>query len=445
MNTAILYQNETRMLDLFFVNRRDRNGQTKPLPYRLQRESGKIKPRLNQKYICYPVHVPFGGSMDALHSAAGDIGREIHGLRSRHGYGTGVNVLVTEQPAMLIVPRVDPKDLEYQDRPKIKRVRQMLIGQAFDGMKTEPLIIDLDSPASCHILLGASSGGGKSNMLRQMILSCCESSSPEDLQIALVDIDGKALGMYQQLPHCCAYVTAIDETITLLRHFEKQLTGKENSYRTRTVIVIDECAALFSTGSDEKDKEFRRLLKVFGDRGRAYGFSLLVGVQNPTDSSIPAEVRYNLNVRVAGFCNEASRSEIVLDKGNKQAASITMPGVFFAKISNKIQMTFSYLIKDDVALAEIARIKAEYDRCDQIELIVGDESAEDLLPQSAIDAAVAELKKYDNGNSFRPGYIMPTKRAIADALGRKSVTGNAAPLFDRYLEFVVGCYRSGNY
>jgi len=79
----------------------------------------------------------------------------------------------------------------------------------------------------------------------------------------------------------------------------------------------------------------------------------------------------------------------------------------------------------------------------QIDLLVGDGDV--MLPQVAINAAVDVLKQYTNEDgTLESGYVMPTKRAIADALGRKSITGNAADKFDRFLDFVVSIYKSGN-
>ena len=276
-----------------------------------------------------------------------------------------------------------------------------------------------------------------------MILSACEHSEPSDLQIALVDIGGKALSAFSKLPHCAAYVTELAETKALLSHFEKQLVGAQDTYTTRTMIVIDEAPALTSTGDKETDNEFARLLKVLAERGRAYGISLVLGAQNPTDSSVPVEVRRNLGVRVAGMCSESAMSEIILDKGNREAADLTLQGTFIVRHSGQSRLTFSYYLTDDEMINEIARLKAEYDPCAQIDLLVGDGDV--MLSQVAINAAVDVLKQYTNEDgTLKTGYVMPTKRAIADALGRKSITGNAADKFDRFLDFVVSIYKSGN-
>jgi hypothetical protein len=433
-----LYAVEAQLLDKFFANKIP-----KSLPYSVKRIKDTRLVQVNPKYVCYPIHVPLGVSLADLKRVQADLERIIFDNRSRYGITDEVKVLIQEQPSQIVVARVDPLTLTYASRPRDGKPRFMLLGKSFVGGKSQPEFINLNHPDTCHVLVAGKTGCGKSRMLYQMILSACEHSEPTDLQIALVDIGGKALSAFSKLPHCAAYVTELAETKALLSHFEKQLVGAQDTYTTRTMIVIDEAPALTSTGEKETDNEFARLLKVLAERGRAYGISLVLGAQNPTDSSVPVEVRRNLGVRVAGMCSESAMSEIILDKGNREAADLTLQGTFIVRHSGQSRLTFSYYLTDDEMINEIARLKVEYDPCTQIDLLVGDGDV--MLPQDAIKAAVAVLEQFtDENGKLKNGYITPTKKAIADALGRASTTGNVAGKFDRFLDFVVSIYKSGN-
>lgn len=433
-----LYAVEAQLLDKFFANKIP-----KSLPYSVKRIKDTRLVQVNPKYVCYPIHVPLGVSLADLKRVQADLERIIFDNRSRYGITDEVKILIQEQPSQIVVARVDPLTLTYASRPRDGKPRFMLLGKSFVGGKSQPEFINLNHPDTCHVLVAGKTGCGKSRMLYQMILSACEHSEPTDLQIALVDIGGKALSAFSKLPHCAAYVTELAETKALLSHFEKQLVGAQDTYTTRTMIVIDEAPALTSTGDKETDNEFARLLKVLAERGRAYGISLVLGAQNPTDSSVPVEVRRNLGVRVAGMCSESAMSEIILDKGNREAADLTLQGTFIVRHSGQSRLTFSYYLTDDEMINEIARLKVEYDPCTQIDLLVGDGDV--MLPQDAIKAAVAVLEQFtDENGKLKNGYITPTKKAIADALGRASTTGNVAGKFDRFLDFVVSIYKSGN-
>ncbi len=439
MDYSKLYAQEAQLLDRFFLNKKP-----KSLPYSVERAGVGRLVRLNPKYVCYPIDVPLGVSLADLKRVQADIERIIFDNRSRYGVTDEVKVLIQEQPSQIVVARVDPLTLTYASRPRDGKPRFVLLGKSFVGGKSQPEVINLNHPDTCHVLVGGKTGCGKSRMLYQMILSACEHSEPSDLQIALVDIGGKALSAFSKLPHCAAYVTELTETKALLSHFEKQLVGAQDTYTTRTMIVIDEAPALTSTGDKETDTEFARLLKVLAERGRAYGISLVLGAQNPTDSSVPVEVRRNLGVRVAGMCSESAMSEIILDKGNREAADLTLQGTFIVRHSGQSRLTFSYYLTDDEMINEIARLKSEYDPCVQIDLLVGEDT---LLPKQAVDAAVLVLEQYKDKRTGKltPGYIMPTKWAIAEVLGLKSITGNAAGKFDNYLQYVVNVYMSNNY
>ena len=433
-----LYAVEAQLLDKFFANKIP-----KSLPYSVKRIKDTRLVQVNPKYVCYPIHVPLGVSLADLKRVQADLERIIFDNRSRYGITDEVKILIQEQPSQIVVARVDPLTLTYASRPRDGKPRFMLLGKSFVGGKSQPEFINLNHPDTCHVLVAGKTGCGKSRMLYQMILSACEHSEPTDLQIALVDIGGKALSAFSKLPHCAAYVTELAETKALLSHFEKQLVGAQDTYTTRTMIVIDEAPALTSTGDKETDNEFARLLKVLAERGRAYGISLVLGAQNPTDSSVPVEVRRNLGVRVAGMCSESAMSEIILDKDNREAADLTLQGTFIVRHSGQSRLTFSYYLTDDEMINEIARLKVEYDPCTQIDLLVGDGDV--MLPQDAIKAAVAVLEQFtDENGKLKNGYITPTKKAIADALGRASTTGNVAGKFDRFLDFVVSIYKSGN-
>ena len=437
MDYSKLYGVEAQLLDKFFANKIP-----KSLPYSVKRIKETRLVQVNPKYVCYPIYVPLGVSLADLKRVQSDLERIIFDNRSRYGITDEVKVLIQEQPSQIVVARVDPLTLTYASRPRGGKPRFVLLGKSFVGGKSQPEVINLNHPDTCHVLVGGKTGCGKSRMLYQMILSACEHSEPTDLQIALVDIGGKALSAFSKLPHCAAYVTELAETKALLAHFEKQLVGAQDTYTTRTMIVIDEAPALTSTGDKETDTEFARLLKVLAERCRAYGISLVLGAQNPTDSSVPVEVRRNLGVRVAGMCSESAMSEIILDKGNREAADLTLQGTFIVRHSGQSRLTFSYYLTDDEMINEIARLKAEYDPCTQIDLLVGEDT---LLPPDAIKAAVAVLEQFtDENGKLKPGYITPTKRAIADAMGRASITGNVAEKFDRFLDFVVSIYKSGN-
>lgn len=425
-----LYKNEKRVINNFF--------ELRALPYRV----GRIT--LTPKYACYSLSVTAGKSMRDINKHQSDMARVIYNNRNKAGYSDTVKVIINDQPAMVVVARVDSKTLLYKDRPKAPKPRYALVGRGFQGDKGEDIFLDLNDADTFSVLAGGRSGCGKSSILRQMTLTACEISSPEELQVAIIDIGAKALGAFKMLPHCCAYVTTLEESMALLSHYRDSLVGSEDNYQTRTIILIDESTELFATGDKAKDEAFSLAIEKLAQRGRGYGISLFLGAQNPTQDNLPVSARRSIPVRIAGMCPEDAMSEIILGVGHRDAEKLSMKGTFIIRYAGVKRMVFSYLMSEEEIINGIASLARQYDKCEQVKLLVADE--EDPLPNHAVEAAITELRKYDNGDgTLRSGYITPTKKAIADAIGLKSTEGTAREKFNRYLQIVLEMYKSNNY
>lgn len=426
-----LYKSENNVINNFFKLRQ--------LPYQTTRVT------LTPKYACYRLKVGAGKSIKDLYKNQNDLARVIYNNRSKEGYGDTVKVIINEQPSMIVIARVDPKTLLYANRPKNPNPRYALLGRGFQGDKGEDVFIDLNNADTFSLLAGGRSGGGKSSILRQAALTACESSSPEELQVAIIDIGEKALKAFKRLPHCCAYVTTLDEAMALLSHYKESLVGQENSYKTRTIILIDESTELFATGDKDKDEAFTLLVERLAQRGRGYGISLFLGAQNPTQDNLPVSARRSIPVRIACMCPEEAMSEIILGTGHKDAERLSMKGTFILRYAGVKQMVFSYLMSDEEIVNQIAQLARMYDKCEQVKIIVDSNGGQEL-PDHAIDAGVDVLKQFDNGDgTLRAGYITPTKKVIADAIGVRSTEGTAREKFNKYLQTVLEVYKSNNF
>jgi hypothetical protein len=184
-----------------------------------------------------------------LQAALADLAQQVYGLRARVGWSERVRVMVSEQPPALILPRVDPQVLTWDMREWEPEKWHAMMGRTYSGATGRPATIDLNSPNQFSVLVGGTSGSGKSTMLDGLILSAAEGASPEELRIMFIDIDetanvGKHFGPFRHLPHCAAFLTTVEDALAALRQVEKQLTGPENNYSHRTLLVIDEVQKL---------------------------------------------------------------------------------------------------------------------------------------------------------------------------------------------------------
>jgi S-DNA-T family DNA segregation ATPase FtsK/SpoIIIE len=186
-----------------------------------------------------------------------------------------------------------------------------LIGAATDG--TVEIDLCRDGP---HALIGGTTGAGKSELLRTMLVGLAVASPPDLLSFVLVDYKGgAAFDACADLPHVAGIVTDLDEHLAAraLRSLDAELRRRERllrdvgasdltAYRTltggreplaRLVVVVDE----FATLATELPTFLASLVSV-AQRGRSLGVHLVLATQRP-GAAINDDIRANTNLRIA--------------------------------------------------------------------------------------------------------------------------------------------------
>ncbi len=211
-----------------------------------------------------------------------------------------------------------------------------IVGRRANG----PYVVDLvaDGP---HVLVGGTTGSGKSEFLRSLVLSLALGSPPDDLALVLVDFKGgAAFGPCAALPHVAGVLTDLDEHLVdrALSSLRAELRRRERlfaevgahdlaSYRAgpgraeplpRLVVVVDELKALV-----EEVPRFLDGLVRLAALGRSLGVHLVLASQRPT-GALSTEVRANINLRIAFRVRDRTDSVDVLED---PAAAFIDPGV----------------------------------------------------------------------------------------------------------------------
>ncbi len=184
------------------------------------------------------------------------------------------------------------------------------IGCAADGVVDIDLV--RDGP---HALLAGTTGAGKSELLRALVLGLAARSSPDHLNFVLVDYKGGAtFDVCSDLPHVVGVVTDLDDNLAerALRSLSAELHHRERVLRrhgaadlvglrrlcgepvlARLVVVVDEFAALAV-----EQAEFLHALVGIAQRGRSLGVHLVLATQRP-GGVISEDIRANTNLRIA--------------------------------------------------------------------------------------------------------------------------------------------------
>jgi len=161
-----------------------------------------------------------------------------------------------------------------------------------------------------HLLVGGTTGSGKSEFLRTLVLGWAHRSSPAELALLFVDFKGGASFLdLDTLPHALEVITDLDEATAAraLSSLRAEIRRRERWLRDRgardvrdstaglgrLVIVIDEYAALLASLPD-----LHGVIIDCAARGRSLGIHLVLCTQHPT-SAVRDAIAANCAIRVS--------------------------------------------------------------------------------------------------------------------------------------------------
>ncbi|HEY3534958.1 MAG TPA: FtsK/SpoIIIE domain-containing protein [Pedococcus sp.] len=229
----------------------------------------------------------------------------------------------------------------WDSQPRASRVP---VGRAAAG----PHCIDLatDGP---HILLGGTTGSGKSELLRSFVVALAAHNRPEHLSLVLVDYKGgAAFRECAELPHSAGVVTDLDDRLAAraltslraeLRRRERVLAAAGVTDHTaylhspsardaplpRLVVVIDELRAL----TEELPAFVDGMVRIAA-LGRSLGVHVVMATQRPA-GVVTGDIRANLNLRIALRVRDRADSDDVIDAPDAAAIDPTVPGRALAR------------------------------------------------------------------------------------------------------------------
>ena len=210
------------------------------------------------------------------------------------------------------------------------------IGMSADGVVDIDLV--RDGP---HGLVAGTTGSGKSELLRTLVVSLAAWTSPDHVSMILVDYKGgSTFDACARLPHTVGVVTDLDDGLAerVLVSLDAEVRRRERLLRAagvddlaayrgavaqplpRLVVVIDEFASLAKELPD-----FLGALVSIAQRGRSLGIHLLLATQRPA-GVVTDDIRANTNLRIAlRLQDRADAHDVVGDPAPSRFAAGT-PG-----------------------------------------------------------------------------------------------------------------------
>lgn len=317
------------------------------LAHRVQAEARVKKTMIvNSSFISYGLAMSPSESLRKIESVQRELSNALTQKRVRMFGGTErVIARLSDYPLAIEVPHPSPERLAWNYRKLMKtQPHTMLAGRSYlNGPRDEYVSFD-DSP---HALIVGITGAGKSILQQIMLLSLCHSTSPEDLQIVLVDLKNEDMVPFVGLPHIKRFAGTLPDAVEAIKQVqaEKDARVKDPTRKPhRLVLWIDELAQL------AQDKASRDALGDIASIGRSKAINLVAATQHPTEQGgMGAMMKANFPLRVVGMV-APGQSHIATGRAKAHADLLPGKGAFLRCQGPDVYRIQSYFIEpSDVA------------------------------------------------------------------------------------------------
>jgi hypothetical protein len=246
--------------------------------------------------------------------------------------GAGLAVVVAREPVEHVarLPRVIP--LTAEEVPDGDYT--VTLGHDRRGR----VVLDL---AGDHraLLIGGTTGSGKTNGLQVILSQLAHKHTPEELQLAIIDpkqVDFS--GAWGGLPHLFGDVAhTLEHAAELIERVEAERARRAalmaragvSDWRDLAdppallVLAVDEAADFAGTETMETLTQVAR-------KGRAFGVSIVVGTQYPVSRVVDGQLKANLTASIAFRCRTGTESRVIIDRNG--AEELDRPGLALAYI-----------------------------------------------------------------------------------------------------------------
>ena len=277
-----------------------------------------------------------GSNLDTLINQLDDIGREIK--RS----GLIVSSMENTDRIILDIPRlnIDPVDFKsiINKLPNVVSPEQLYfpIGREPDG---NDVFKDLSEMP--HLLIGGSTGSGKTVFLHSMLCSMLKTHpNPDDLKLIISSAGIEDFVYFENIPHLLngKLITTAKEAVEVIKtivndEFEAraeilislkakniiEYNQKSNIKLPPIVIIIDEFADIADQLSNKKEREeFYTVVRRIVQIGRKRGIHMVLCTQRPSANLVPTDIKAQLTGRLALRVTDAISSRMIIDETGAQ-------------------------------------------------------------------------------------------------------------------------------
>ncbi|MBI4494469.1 MAG: DNA translocase FtsK [Chloroflexi bacterium] len=334
--------------------------------------------------------------------------------------------------------------LESDEFQRLKSRLRLALGRDVSG---RPVVGDLARMP--HLLIAGATGSGKSVCVNSIIASLLVQSTPDELQVLMIDPKMVELIGYGGIPHLrMPVVTDMDHVVGALKWAVREMERRYSLFSSKAarnleafnrgapergearlpflVLVIDELADMMMTAPDEVERTLCRLAQL----GRAAGIHLVVATQRPSVDVLTGLIKANFVTRIAFAVSSQVDSRVILDTAGAEKLLGRGDMLYVPPDSSKpIRLQGAYVsdqeIQDLVTFWQ--RLGGpRYDEGDVRELAAlgrAEEAEEDELYARAAELARQYARVSVSLLQRRLGIGYPRAARLLDLLEERSVVG----------------------
>ena len=217
-----------------------------------------------------------------------------------------------------------PEVLKWKDSYLSPKSFVLVLGESYTG----PVTVNLAHIP--HILLGGSTGSGKSVLLKLLLMQTLRKGA----EVYIADFKG-GVDFPKVWHQKCRMCFAEEDLCNILDRLVEELERRKSAFKAlgcpnidayneiaehplqRLIFACDEVAEMLDKiGADSERKkllsQIESRLSTIARQGRAFGIHLILAMQRPDATIIPGQIRNNMDFRVCGRADSVL-SQIILD------------------------------------------------------------------------------------------------------------------------------------
>ncbi len=232
-----------------------------------------------------------------------------------------------------------PVSLEDVLKNSEKSGLSVALGKDLQGKAVQADILKMQ-----HVLIGGTTGSGKSVAINTMIASLIQGYTPDQVKLVLVDPKKVELDAFKNLPHLLRpivtdpkeaeqmlkdMVKEMDERYTefsevgakniaaynqMIARYNEQHPDKPEKMMPYIVIIIDELADLMMTAGKSVEASIQRITQL----ARAAGMHMIVATQRPSTDIVTGPIKANIASRISFATASGVDSRTILDQGGAE-------------------------------------------------------------------------------------------------------------------------------